>query len=536
MTTRDPPGTVALVEFEASQDTSRLILVPKPSNDPNEPLNWTMPRKLFHYTLILAMVTAGFTLITIQAVYWQQMGPDMGLDLQQLNNGNSTQLAGLAVGCIFFIPFAVKYGRRPVYLVSTALLVASCWWTARMNTYWEVIVTNFLVGLAGSINETTVQMTIADLFFVHQRGTANGVYFVAVMIGSFLTPMAGGAQAAAQGWRWSYYALAIALSILLVIFVFTFEETKYIPPRSLTTVLAAVVENNEEGTNRPSGEKEAADTKDLDIKMSPSNTLGEVTPPLNTYRQRMRFTTTTNESLLRVFVAPAKVIFFPHVIFTGLQFASGVCFLVQLLLMTSILFSAPPYNFDTAGVGLMAMGPFIGNIFGAIYGGPFSDWCIKFFARRNGGTFEPEMRLYTLLPPAIFMSGGLAMFGVTAGMGMHWIYPSVGGAFFAFGLGANGDIVFTFVIDSYRDLVAEAFVGIAFLRNAVSICIPLTAVQWMTQVGPVYMFVTSSMIILFIALLFIPMIIWGKKIRIALAPRYYAIIEKRMQHGLHAGL
>ena len=33
---------------------------------------------------------------------------------------------------------------------------------------------------------------------------------------------------------------------------------------------------------------------------------------------------------------------------------------------------------------------------------------------------------------------------------MHWIYPSVGSAFFAFGLGAIGDISFTLIIDTYR--------------------------------------------------------------------------------------
>lgn len=98
--------------------------------------------------------------ISVQTVFYQQMIPDMGVELQQLNNGNSAGLAGLAVGCIFFIPFAVKYGRRPVYLVSTALLAASCWWTSRMTTYWELILTNFLIGLSGSINETTVQMTV----------------------------------------------------------------------------------------------------------------------------------------------------------------------------------------------------------------------------------------------------------------------------------------------------------------------------------------------------------------------------------------
>lgn len=40
---------------------------------------------------------------------------------------------------------------------------------------------------------------------------------------------------------------------------------------------------------------------------------------------------------------------------------------------------------------------------------------------------------------------------------MHWIYPSIGGAFFAFGLGANGDISFTLVIDTYREVCLIQF-------------------------------------------------------------------------------
>lgn len=36
--------------------------------------------------------------------------------------------------------------------------------------------------------------------------------------------------------------------------------------------------------------------------------------------------------------------------------------------------------------------------------------------------------------------------------GMHWIYPSLGGAFFAFALGSFGDASLTMVIDSYRDV------------------------------------------------------------------------------------
>ncbi len=36
--------------------------------------------------------------------------------------------------------------------------------------------------------------------------------------------------------------------------------------------------------------------------------------------------------------------------------------------------------------------------------------------------------------------------------GMHWIYPSIGGAFFGFGLGSIGDQSLTIIIDSYRDV------------------------------------------------------------------------------------
>lgn len=35
---------------------------------------------------------------------------------------------------------------------------------------------------------------------------------------------------------------------------------------------------------------------------------------------------------------------------------------------------------------------------------------------------------------------------------MHWIYPSIGGVFFGFGLGSISDAALTLVIDSYREV------------------------------------------------------------------------------------
>lgn len=62
----------------------------------------------------------------------------------------------------------------------------------------------------------------------------------------------------------------------------------------------------------------------------------------------------------------------------------------------------------------MSLGPFVGNMFGSLYGGLLGDWVVVRLAKRNKGIFEPEMRLYILLLPALLMGAGLILFGVSA--------------------------------------------------------------------------------------------------------------------------
>lgn len=98
--------------------------------------------------------------LMVQTVFWQQMTVDLRVTTSDLNDAQSANLAGLALGCLCFIPFTVKYGRRPSYLISIAVLAASTWWMSRMETKPELIIIAIISGLAGSINETAVQMTV----------------------------------------------------------------------------------------------------------------------------------------------------------------------------------------------------------------------------------------------------------------------------------------------------------------------------------------------------------------------------------------
>jgi MFS family permease len=99
--------------------------------------------------------------IVMQMVLWQQMITSMHVTYDQLNYGVAFNSAGLALGSFLFIPLARKYGSRPCYILSTGLMAAVSWWSGRMETVGEMYVTNFLSGLAASINETISEITVS---------------------------------------------------------------------------------------------------------------------------------------------------------------------------------------------------------------------------------------------------------------------------------------------------------------------------------------------------------------------------------------
>lgn len=70
-------------------------------------------------------------------------------------------MAALSVGCIIFIPIALRIGRRPVYVVTTLIMLASAIWQAKMTNLGDMIGTNVIMGIAGSVNEALFQVTVS---------------------------------------------------------------------------------------------------------------------------------------------------------------------------------------------------------------------------------------------------------------------------------------------------------------------------------------------------------------------------------------
>jgi MFS family permease len=154
--TEFPPGTVRL----SDSAESHIVLAPQPTSDPNDPLNWSTKRKTIQIALLSFYGIFVYALLTTSVVLWSAINEELGFSYDQLNNSYGVSAATLSIGCIMFVPFALRFGRRPIYLLTSLLMFATNIWAAKQKSLGDLYGTNVILGLAGSVNETLYQMTV----------------------------------------------------------------------------------------------------------------------------------------------------------------------------------------------------------------------------------------------------------------------------------------------------------------------------------------------------------------------------------------
>jgi hypothetical protein len=199
--------------------------------------------------------------------------------------------------------------------------------------------------------------------------------------------------------------------VVFVIFVFAFEETKY-----TGHLIGAVFEEPQvESAELVSNPEAVGNAKKRDEMVEASQTRSqELDHTPKTYRQRMRLVTPTPENLLKVTFRPVEALFcLPGIAYGAVLYGTTLAWVACFISIQSIYMPYPPWNFNTTKIGLLFLAPFIGLALGLLVGGWGGDKMIIYFARRNGGIYEPEMRLYAQFIPAIISTAGLLTFGLT---------------------------------------------------------------------------------------------------------------------------
>lgn len=383
------------------------------------------------------------------------MNKELGFSYVILNDSYAVNCAALALGAPLLIPFALKYGRRPVYILSCAIQFGVGIWSAYQRTVADLMMINILSGFFGALAEVIVQMTVADVFFVNQRGTMNSLFFWSTRVGAQLAPLAAGYSTVSQGWRWVWWWIVIFLGALLVAMIFGYEETKFIPP-----ILVGVATAEEETTTN---DGEPKTLEKLNFAKTPDNAGTELTAtsidpsiPRKTYKQRLALSTSSPGSLLSFFrhvYQPFQILFgVPGVFYMAIVY--GGMMISANILATTVGNYMPraPYNFSASGIGMMSLAPFTGSTLGTLLCGPLSDWSILRLAKRNRGVYEPEMRLWVMAAFAPFVPLGMIIFGVGLSKGWPWSIIAVGWGMCTFGTAPAGTIALTYIADAYTEV------------------------------------------------------------------------------------
>lgn len=361
-----------------------------------------------------------FVLNSIFYVGYDPIAQEIGMSYDVYNISLALQYAGLAIGCILFLPLAYRCGRRPIYLISLIVQLASAVWSATIKTDGDIIGSNIIMGLGGAIAEGLVQITITDMFFVHQYATMNGLFLFSQGTGAFIGPVVAGFIVEAQGWRWMFWWCVIIIGSITVLVLFFYEETVYTPV--LDGYMPTEPDNQQcapsldiDSKKPTEADANGAQPFQVLVDSTLTTTCNKMRLPL---RQRLALVTMSEAPLLRHAYQPLVVLVtFPAVAYAALTYGSLLAVISVTGSLYSALMVAEPWNFTPVQIGLLSISSFLGSLIGTVGIALCGDWLVVSLSRRNGGIYEAEMRLWPALPGCLINVAGMLM----AGLGLAWV-------------------------------------------------------------------------------------------------------------------
>ena len=424
------PGTLRLVR------EGNLVLNPMPTQSPNDPLRWSWQRKYYHATLVC--IIAGLTAATSNDAgsAATAMSDELGITYDSQNTGAGILFIAIGVMAYIISPSSWLYGRRISYIVCLLSGLAGSIWFARVRYTHDAIWNQLFVGASEACAEATIQLSLSDLFYEHQLGSAIGVYVLATSVGTFLGPLIAGYIAdGSMGWRWTGWWGAIISGGTILVCLFSLEETIFERPSADVILAAETAADCSQANGHNKG-------KDLEKHAVPfvEMGMGTTVEQPKTYWQRIAIITPASnikgtgfnqymQRLLHTF----RLFSFPSIIFSGLQWGAQDCWLSFYLTLEEDYWVDAPWNYSDAAVSLMNVPCIIGAFIGCVYGGYCSDVFVIWMAKRSNGVREPEQRLWFLIPCACVSAVGMWLFGIGTARGWSWPAPYVGLGLIGFG-------------------------------------------------------------------------------------------------------
>lgn len=136
-------------------------------------------------------------------------------------------LSHALVAPFLWVPLANVYGRRPIFLFATGITIAAICGAGAAQSFKTLLVARAFHGFFSSSAMALGAAVAADLFFLHERGKAIGIFALFVSNGAHVSPIPGGFLGQYVSFRWCYWLGAILTGAMWILMIFCFPETLY---------------------------------------------------------------------------------------------------------------------------------------------------------------------------------------------------------------------------------------------------------------------------------------------------------------------
>ncbi|KUJ24281.1 MFS multidrug transporter-like protein [Mollisia scopiformis] len=435
------------------------MLIPRPSDDPRDPLNWPMRRKILIVATLCLATFAGFSGgLSLQLVPAPQ-SKLYGVTTTQMAYQNSCAQGGMAGGGFLFFPLARKFGRSSAIFWSLFGLMASQIWAVCMTSsgdYSSYLGSRFLAGFFGTVTGILGPRILIDMFFLHQRGRAFTAFHFWFDFGTVAGPTVGAFVASGRSWTATvWYAFALATFAFIMCFFFLHET-------AWDRELGAINQTPPKGfvANRIA-------TFFPGTKVAPAiSWLG----------------------FLEVAGRPFIVAFTPVTIILGCFTLVSFGMYVAMNSITPVWLQKPEkvggYGFTSHQNALFSFTHWIGVSLAWLYGQLVSDRLPLWICSRRGGTWKPEYRLHALWFPALLCNPiGLGVFGLALHSHLHWIVLAVAQVLVTFGSLSCTPITVNYACEIFTPAPAEVAIILNLYRLAYGLSIAFYINPWVDLMG-----------------------------------------------------
>ncbi|KAG2156817.1 vacuolar DHA amino acid exporter [Suillus bovinus] len=360
----------------------------------DDPRQWSYARKM----TILCIVSLATLLSTMSSNIQNPSNTLIQEDLHATNSQISLTLSAFQltqgnVPLLWSAASEIK-GRKPVYLVSSALFVIGSAVLASSKTIEVMIVMRVLQAAGSSAAISISAATLADIYDPHERGTRMGIFFAAPVLGPALGPIIGGSLSQVFNWRATFYCMLICGAVIFLSFLILFKDTyrqeRSLMYRSALQRLAASKEPVQSGNESTISEQDSSTPgKDTEKQLEPLDIMDAVPVLISTPRP----------NVLRLSIRDVNP-FPPY--FRILSRKNNVFILIANGLILGFTFClsytcartlADKYGYDAFKTGLVLLCLGVGSVAGSVIGGRWSDRVLASKKAANGGKWSAEMRL-----------------------------------------------------------------------------------------------------------------------------------------------